>query len=148
MAVLSGRSVSDVADRVGLPLIYGGDHGLEIHGSDFEFIVPGASEVRLEIPALCNEMRRKTQHVPGALIEAKRFTLSVHYRQVAPDRVPEILEICRQSVDTSRFELRDGHCVVEIRPRVNWGKGDAVQWILDRNHASPEQAICIGDDET
>jgi len=31
---------------------------------------------------------------------------------------------------------------------VNWGKGDAVQWILDRNHASPEQAICIGDDET
>jgi trehalose-phosphatase len=31
---------------------------------------------------------------------------------------------------------------------VNWGKGEAVRWILDRHHASPEQAICIGDDET
>jgi len=148
IAVLSGRSVSDVADRVGLPLIYGGDHGLEIHGSDFEFVVPAASELRLEIPALCNEIRRKTQDIPGALVEAKRFTASVHYRQVASDRVSEVLEICRQTVDSSRFELRDGHCVVDIRPRVNWGKGDAVQWILDRSHASPEQAICIGDDET
>jgi len=147
-AVLSGRSVEDVADRVGLPLIYGGDHGLEIHGSDFEFVVPGVNGVRLRIPALCNEIRRKTREIPGVLVEGKRFTASVHYRQVAPDQIPELFDICRQTVDSNRFELRDGHCVVEIRPRVNWGKGDAVQWILDRNHASPEQAICIGDDET
>src|SRR4051812_46955288 len=40
VAVLSGRSVPDVADRVGLPVIYGGDHGFEIHGPDLDFVLP------------------------------------------------------------------------------------------------------------
>src|SRR5688572_17504698 len=42
VAVISGRSVADVAARVGLPLVYAGDHGLEIHAPDFEFIHPEA----------------------------------------------------------------------------------------------------------
>src|SRR3954453_7448469 len=39
VAVLSGRAIPDVSNRVGLPLIYGGDHGLEIHGPDFDFVL-------------------------------------------------------------------------------------------------------------
>jgi len=148
VAVLSGRSVSDVADRVGLPVIYGGDHGLEIHGAEFDFVAPGAEAARLELPAICNEIRGRTAHIPGALVEVKRFTASVHYRQVKGELTSQLTEIVGSVVDTMRFELRHGHCVIEIRPRVNWGKGQAVRWLLDRAGAVEQQVVCIGDDET
>jgi len=148
VVVLSGRSVPDVADRVGLPVIYGGDHGLEIHGPDFDFVAPGAESIRLELPAICNAVRQRTAHIPGTLIEMKRFTASVHFRQVPPDLVPKLLDIVRNTIDEARFEIADGQCVFEIRPRIEWRKGHAVQWILERNGATSKQAICIGDDVT
>jgi len=148
IAILSGRSVPDVANRVGLPVIYGGDHGLEIHGPDFNFVTPGAEAARRTLLAFCNDIRKKTAEIPGTLVEVKSYTASVHYRQVPPDLVPELSLIVRSSVDPARFEVRDGHSVFEIRPRVNWGKGEAVRWILDRYHAADDQAICLGDDET
>lgn len=148
LAVLSGRSITDVADRVGLPIIYGGDHGLEMHASDFEFAVPTAELTRLRMPTLCNQIRQAIQHIPGAFVEAKRLTASVHYRQVASEHVPALRDLVSQCLDPAQYELRNGHLVLEVRPRVEWNKGDAVQWILERHGASAEQAICIGDDET
>lgn len=148
IAVLSGRSVSDVADRVGLPVIYGGDHGFEIHGPEFQFVVPEAEVARRRLPAICNDIRQKTTHIPGTLVEAKRYTASIHYRQVRAELVPEVLSIVRSAVDSAEFEIREGHCVFEVRPRLAWGKGEAVKWILDRYAAADAQAVCLGDDET
>jgi trehalose 6-phosphate phosphatase len=147
IAMFSGRSVPDLADRVGLPIIYGGDHGLEIHGSDFEHLVPGADAARLQLPAICNEIRKTIQHIPGALVEAKRLTASVHYRQVSPDDVPALERAVNKCVDPVRFEVRDGRYVLEIRPRLNWSKVDAAGWILRKSRARAEQSICIGGDE-
>lgn len=147
VAVMSGRSVSDVADRVGLPLIYVGDHGLEIHAPDFEFIAPGADPIRLQLPAACNQIRQAIRHIPGAFVETKRLSASVHYRQAAPEHIPALKSVVLGCVDSSRFEVRPGNCVLELRPRINWNKGDAVQWILERSGAVSEQAICIGDDD-
>jgi len=148
VAVLSGRSAADVADRVGLRVIAGGDHGLEIRGPDFEFVVPGAESSRLQLSAICEEILQETRSIPGALVELKRFTASVHYRQADPSQLPLLLEHVQRCVAAAEFEIRNGHCVLEIRPRISWNKGDAVQWVLDRYHAIPEQAICLGDDET
>jgi trehalose-phosphatase len=148
VAVLSGRSVSDVAERVGLPIVYAGDHGFEIHAPDFEFVAPGAESVRLQIPAACNQIRQAIRHIPGAFVEAKRLSASVHFRQVAPEHVAALGDLVAKCVDFSRFDLRAGNCVLELRPRLDWNKGEAVRWLLDRNGATPEQAICIGDDET
>lgn len=148
VCVLSGRSVSDVAERVGLPIIYGGDHGLEIHSSEVEFVVPGAESARLNLPAICNEIRQSVSHIPGALVEGKRYTASVHYRQVAPEHVAAVRQFIADSVDPFQFEVRSGKCVFEIRPRLKWNKGSAVRWILERHGATARQAICMGDDET
>jgi trehalose 6-phosphate phosphatase len=148
VTVLSGRSCADVAARVGLPVIYGGDHGLEIHAPDIEFIAPGAEAVRPLLPAECNRIRQAIRHIPGAFVETKRLSASVHFRQVAPGHIPALKDIVLRSVDASRFEVRTGNCVLELRPRVNWNKGDAVRWILERYRAVAEQAICIGDDDT
>jgi len=148
IAVLSGRSVRDVAERVGLPIVYAGDHGLEIHAPDFEFVAPGAESIRRHLPAACNQIRHAIRHIPGAFVEAKRLSASVHFRQVAPEHVPALRDVVMKCVDFSRFDLRSGNCVLELRPRLDWNKGEAVQWLLERNGATAAQAICIGDDET
>ena len=148
IAVISGRSVADVAARVGLPLIYAGDHGVEIHAPDFDFIHPEADSLRKRLPELSNRIRQSVQHVPGALIEVKKFSASVHYRQVPAESVPAVRVSVRACLEGSPFELREGNCVFEVRPCVKWDKGDAVAWLLRRSGAEPEQAICIGDDQT
>jgi len=148
LAVISGRSVDDVADRVGLPLIYAGDHGMEIHAPDFDFVQPDAAAVRSLLPELANRLRLATRHVPGVLVEVKRFSASVHYRQAPPESVPEVRGVVAACLNDDRFELRDGKCVLEVRPRVKWDKGEAVSWLLERLGGQPEQAICIGDDQT
>jgi trehalose 6-phosphate phosphatase len=148
VAVISGRSVDDVASRIGLPITYAGDHGLEIHSSDVEFMVPEADALRKKLPELCNRIREHVQKTPGAVVEAKRLTASVHFRQVPSEHIPELANVVRECVIGTAFEVRRGNCVLEVRPRVKWTKGDAVAWILNRNRAIAEQALCIGDDDT
>jgi trehalose-phosphatase len=148
LAVISGRSVDDVASRIGLPIAYAGDYGLEIHTPDIDFTVPDAHSARRKLPELCNRIREATQHISGTLVEAKHFTASVHFRQVASHLVPGLLDIVRNCVLGSEFEIRPGTYALEVKPRVDWSKGDAVSWLLSRYSAVPEQAVCIGDDET
>jgi trehalose 6-phosphate phosphatase len=148
VAVISGRSVADVAGRVGLPLVFAGDHGLHIHAPDFDFVHPEAEAFRKQLGELSNQIRQSLQHVSGALVEAKTFSASVHYRHVPPENVAAVREAVSERLEGSAFELREGHCVFEVRPRLKWDKGDAVAWLLQRSGAEPEQAICIGDDQT
>jgi trehalose-phosphatase len=148
LCIVSGRSVDDVASRIPLPVTFAGDHGIEIHAPDMEYIVPEAQVLRRTLLEMCNHIRQEVQGIPGALVEAKRFTASVHYRQVDSQAVPAILAAIRECLVDTQFDVRNGKCVFEIYPRVDWGKGDAVSWLLHRQSASPEQAVCIGDDET
>ena len=47
VAVVSGRALADVQERVGIPGIYcAGNHGLEIHGPDCAFLETSAIEQR------------------------------------------------------------------------------------------------------
>lgn len=148
VAVISGRSVNDVASRVGLPITYAGDHGLQIRSPALDFTVPEADALRRELPGLCNEIRERISDTPGALVELKRLTASVHFRQVREERVPGLLRVVEDVAGGTGFEVRKGNCVFEVRPRTNWTKGEAVAWLLRRDGAVPEQAICVGDDET
>jgi trehalose-phosphatase len=133
---------------VGLPAIYGGDDGLEIHGPGFDYVAPGADVARLRLPELCNCIRTATRGIPGALVECKRYSASVHFRQVPPQQVEDLMNTVRPCVDASLFDVRLGHCVMEIRPRINWDKGAAAEWLLQKQRGLVQQAFCLGDDET
>ena len=65
--------------------------------------------------------------MPGALVEPKGLTTSVHYRNVSPEHRDDLARIVHEAVatDAARFVLTAGHCVWEIRPRVRWHKGQA-----------------------
>lgn len=151
LAIISGRAEADLQTRVGLPgVICAGNHGLEIKGPDFSFVDPAAATQVDVMHKLAAELTSRLAVVPGALVEDKGLTLSVHYRQVAAEAVEEVRRTVHGVLATSNhpFQLTTGCKVFEIRPRVDWNKGSAVCWIRDHLNGTGVLVIYLGDDST
>jgi trehalose-phosphatase len=153
VAVVSGRDLSDVAERVGMSaLYYAGSHGLDISGPDARFEHPAGLAALPELDAAEGALRAAVAGVPGALVERKHFTLAVHYR-MAPRELVAQVEQSVQAELLRRVGLRlaRGKQVLELRPQIEWNKGSAVDWILGALAGLDARAtlpIYIGDDVT
>lgn len=154
LSIVSGRQLKDLRTRVGLgEIAYAGNHGLEIEGSGMSFRAPSAF-MSGEIEQLIGELAPSVAEIPGAWIENKGLSASVHYRQSRRADVPRLLDAVRQIaaplLDAGRAILRNGKMVLEIRPAADWNKGHAVRWLADRMSSpeSPPALIYLGDDET
>jgi trehalose-phosphatase len=150
-AIVSGRGRADVAALVELPnLYYVGSHGFDIAGPG-GVIRQASPEIREPIERAYRELVRLASVVEGAIVEDKRFSISVHYRLVAPGEVPR-LESMVDAVLAAEPRLRKGlgKMVLELRPRVDWDKGRAILWLLDawRLPADRVVPIFVGDDLT
>jgi trehalose 6-phosphate phosphatase len=100
--------------------------------------------------------------IPGAWVEDKGLTLSVHFRRVPAASAPEVKAclIKRASpgirvspgINAGRLALRTGKAVLEIRPRIQWTEAEAVRWILEQvcieRPAASRLALYLGDDDT
>jgi trehalose 6-phosphate phosphatase len=148
LSVVSGRALDDLRRRIELDVIYAGNHGLEISGRGLHFREPQAEALRAPLAALCRVLETELQSIPGILVENKGLTASVHYRNVALEQQPAVADgAARAIADDSRFELRTGRMIVEIRPRVDWDKGSAAAWIRAQL-GRPAAVFCAGDDRT
>ncbi len=151
VAVVSGRSLADIADRVGVAGIwYAGSHGFEMLSPDGDHHEneAGLEAVRVLAGAL-TELRDQLGGIDGVLIEDKRFSVAVHYRNVAADRADEVVSAVATVGKGTGLRITGGRKVVELRPDVDWGKGRTVEWILDRIDGTQLQLpIYIGDDLT
>ncbi len=161
VGIVSGRGLSDLRERVHLPgIIYAGNHGLEISfpaipsaKTSFQensFTHPQAANLRpvLELAAL--ELRKRLDTYGGVIVEDKGLTLSVHYRQASPESIPEIQRVFDEVVSAAPPEdirVTHGKMVLEVRPNIHWGKGQAIGKILETagRDALP---IFFGDDLT
>ncbi|OBH30456.1 trehalose-phosphatase [Mycobacterium sp. E342] len=134
VAILSGRDLADIRARVGVPGIwYAGSHGFELiapDGSHHQYEAAGAAAGALENAA--DDLRGELSRIPGARLEHKRFAIAVHYRNVAPDRVAEVVAAVRRRGLRPGLRLTTGRKVVELRPDIGWDKGTALTWIRDR----------------
>lgn len=151
LAIISGRSLADVQSRVGLPpLIYAGNHGLEICGQGFHFVEPVAAARAESLGSLSAELSLGLRHIPGIAVENKGLTASIHFRRVAPAALAEVTRTVVATVAPYNhdFVLTLGKKVFEIRPRVDWDKGSAARWINDRIGEQNSLSVYIGDDET
>jgi trehalose-phosphatase len=156
VAIVSGRDVSDVMDKVDVRgLFYAGSHGLDIRSPSGE---PVADEElgRLEaylaaLDAAEGELRSQLDDVPGASVERKRFAIAVHYRQV-PERHHHAVASAVERVAPLHPSLRvaGGKMIFELRPDVDWDKGQALLWLLaELGLAGPDVLpIYVGDDVT
>jgi trehalose 6-phosphate phosphatase len=133
-----------------------GNHGLEIEGPGLHYQHPNVWRLRPELDTLVQAITGDLEAVPGAWVEDKGLTLSVHFRGVPAARVPEVTTHVRKragpGIDAGHLALRTGKAVLEIRPRVQWTKGEAVAWLLEQiclQSPTPSRlAFYLGDDDT
>ncbi len=151
VALVSGRDVSDLRRKAGLTrAVYCGNHGLELPG----FRLPAPVEASKRAfrrscrPAL-RLLRGIKDRYPGAWIQAKRFSVTLHYRAL-PDKAAAAMaaELRKAARALSRMPgLRavEGKKVLELRPRAAFHKGAACLLLLARRGGA---GFYMGDDVT
>lgn len=151
VAVLSGRDLASVAEKVGLgQLYYAGSHGFDLRGPD-GFRERRGEDAAEALDAAEEELSRAARRVPGAAIERKRFGVALHVRRASPDRVPELRERAEAAAGRHpALELGRGKQVLELRPAADWDKGRALLRLLQEMVDDPEAArlLHVGDDVT
>ncbi len=147
VAILSGRSLEDLRDRVGVSgLWYGGHHGAE-------FLDPRGRRIRRAPEAAFRAVQsiRRAMGGPlrGILIEEKGLSVAVHYRGAAPWAMLEasarVAAILRSQA--GRLEVKAGRCVWELRAAGLPGKADGVR-TLRRAWPRRTTFVVVGDDVT
>ncbi len=153
VAIVSGRDRADIETLVQLESVYyAGSHGFDIAGPD---------QVRMQhaeglaflplLDAVETHLHQQLSPIPDALVERKKFTIAVHFRNVAPEQATHI-EPLVDAVLKQHSQLRKGlgKKVFELQPRLDWHKGKAVLWLLDTlSLRTPDVVpIYIGDDIT
>ena len=154
VAILSGRDLADVRERIGLPgLWYAGSHGFELTGPDGTH--HQNPEAAASIPVLAGaaaDLADQLGHIPGVAVEHKRFGVAVHYRNAARDRVGEVAAAVRTAGQRNALRVTTGREVIELRPNIDWDKGKTLRWVLDyirdNEGAGPLLPIYLGDDIT
>ncbi|MGE3657475.1 MAG: trehalose-phosphatase, partial [Mycolicibacterium sp.] len=151
VAILSGRDLKDVRERVNIPgLWYAGSHGFELCGPDGA--VRQNERAARFIPVLeraAAELARNLAGVNGVRVEHKRFAVAVHYREVSAERVGEVVAAAHSLGAREGLRVTGGRMIVELRPDIDWDKGTTLAWIRDRIDPSGSMLpIYIGDDLT
>jgi trehalose 6-phosphate synthase/phosphatase len=152
LVIVSGRALDDVRTMVGVEdLVYAGNHGLEIEGPgmdpfrhpDIAHYAERALRLAPELEALCSD---------GAWVEEKGATLTLHYRDLLPERRAALAQAAREVISAAGFQPRDARCAIEARPPIAWDKGHAALHVLRERHgqawSTALRVIYAGDDDT
>jgi alpha,alpha-trehalase len=151
VAIVSGRDLADIRSRVGIPGIwYAGSHGFELTGPDGSYHQNDAAVAAVPVlESAADELRDELRHIPGVRVEHKRFAVAVHYRNVAPERIGEIVATTRRLGQRDGLRVSGGRKLVELRPDIDWDKGTTLAWIRDRiDEPGRVLPLYIGDDLT
>jgi trehalose 6-phosphate phosphatase len=153
VAVLSGRDLADVSERVGLPGIwYAGSHGFELTAPDGTHHQNDAAAAAIPVlEQAAAQLRERIGSIPGVVVEHKRFGVAVHFRNAARDRVGEVSAAVRAAGQRDALRVTTGREVIELRPDLDWDKGKTLHWVIDHllgSGSGPLVPIYLGDDIT
>ncbi len=152
LAVISGRSLKDL--RTFLPLrniVCAGNHGLELSGRGYR--LPGkiaeAKKLNPLLWLLARKLKKVLSDVPGAVVEDKGYTLSIHFRNV-PKKCLSAFSRAVAGIQREHahwpFVWKEGKRVREVRPSVSWDKGDMASYLSKRFPSA--LPLVLGDDVT
>jgi trehalose 6-phosphate phosphatase len=153
VAIVSGRGLDDVRQRVGIDeLYYAGSHGFEIADPGGPHHSYGPAQTFLsDLDAAEQTLHERLADITGTQVERKRFAVAIHYRR-ASDNDAMTVETIVNDVRHANRRLRQtgGKKVFELRPDLDWHKGTALSWLLEVMGLQQEQVlpIYIGDDVT
>lgn len=143
VAVITGRSRRDAISILGFePQVLIGNHGAESPFSDnsrnWEFVQTCLKWREMLHDALFYE--------PGLEIEFKGESISIHYRKSAdPEQALGLIHKVVEVLEPHP-KLIGGKYVVNLLPQQAFGKGSALESVMERVGA--KNAIYFGDDET
>ena len=148
-AVVSGRGLADVRERAAIPgIAYAGNHGMEIEGAGLHRMHPEAVAARPALEAAARRIEPELAGIPGAFLEDKGMTLSIHFRQ-SPAEHHDDVRLAVESGAGEGLRVTSGKMVLEVRPRVEWDKGKAVLFLLNQMRPPPGAPVLyLGDDRT
>jgi trehalose 6-phosphate phosphatase len=147
LAIVTGRPVADIDHFLApLRLTVAGLHGLVRRRQD-------GTVTEAQLPPGILEPVRTALHgfaaaCPGTLVEDKRLSLALHYRQ-APQVEPAAIVLAEELTRGSdgKLRLQRGKMVVELLPK-GIDKGDAIQALLDESEFLSRTPVFVGDDVT
>ena len=153
VAIVSGRDLAMLRRLVPLErVIFAGSHGFEIAAADGSFgPIEWGAEFLPELDAAEQTLRAALAGISGHSVERKRFSIAVHYRQVAPADEPVLHAIVDEVLGAHpRLKRGLGKKVFELQPDLPWDKGEAVLWIAERLGCAAADAVTVylGDDIT
>ena len=153
VAIISGRDRHDVQKRVDVDSVYyAGNHGFDISGPANNSInhIEGADfipEIRQTIASLEGNLAE----LPGVLVEGKTYSVAVHTRLVADTDIPAVEKMIAEILEKHpRLLAKRGKCVVELIPDIDWNKGYAAMWLIERLQPANGTVfpVFLGDDQT
>lgn len=152
IGIISGRGVLDLRRCVALSgLTYVGNHGLETATRSGVSVLPAARKYRSVLKKILHLLNQTLAPYPGAWIEDKGVSLSIHFRKVAASQRRglrrELARLLGTFRDTQGLRQREGKSVIDLFPDVQWNKGSSAQR-LRRSLPRDTAVLYLGDDTT
>jgi len=154
-AIVTGRKIDTIRDFLNLPaLYYAGSHGFDIRKPGGDKLKQVADDYLAELGEVRDDVKRRVEGVKGSLVEDNVYSVSVHYRNADEDGKQAIERAVKEAFvgHESRLQLLPGKMVHELRPAIEWHKGEAVEYLLSVMYEQGERggkaAVAMGDDTT
>ncbi len=156
VAVVSGRQLNDLEQRVGIPdIIYASKHGFKGEIQHKQYIFPVKKSGLIAIRKIKEQLQEVTDQFNGAFIEDKKIMLAFHFRAVDKQRIPQLKlslkKILKNIKKQGLVSTILGKKVLEILPKAAWNKGYFADMVMKKIAALTKKkpvAIVIGDDKT
>lgn len=152
VGVVSGRGLADLEALVAIPgLVYAGNHGLEMTGYGMDYVHPEARAFEASLVEITHLLNGGLADIPGLFVDNKGLTLTVHFRGT-PDSYGSqvdatVVATIAPYVEAGQMKITRGKKVVEVRPNLDWGKGQAIEKIREDCRDKP-LPVFFGDDQT
>lgn len=152
LGIISGRSLEEIRKMVGIPdLFYAGNHGFEMMFKKRVWTHPDLKGFSSRLKKIVRAVHSRTRGIKGIIVEDKKFTASIHYRNVTTHSPGEILAVITEVLApySETLAVSRGKKVFEIRPRIEWDKGKALERLTELLAIRTKLVrIYIGDDQT
>ena len=145
VAVVSGRSARELAERFGPRIDIWGLHGAEHATAGRVELAASARPYEALMNELASEVRDRLEGT-GVLVEPKGVMVGLHYRTADDRRGAEAAarRVAEEMTSRHGIKVGSGRFVVELRPPVDFSKGSVVR---ERARVASLEAVAFAGDD-
>jgi len=152
VAIVSGRDKNNLYELINLPdIFYIGNHGFDIKAPENNLSMEIGKDYAIFLQNFLQTINLELQSIPGALIEPKKYSVAIHYRNLKEEDKQKVIEVTQKIITESpKLKLGLGKQVLEALPNIDWDKGKAILWLIKKLNLDHDNIIMLyfGDDLT